>query len=193
MKFLRNFQGTDLNSIVIEQPINGPSIDFYLVFSDGLQTLSSSSSLIIKDTIPVYFISNDVKVNHGLLKSMAHQSGGEYFNLLKDSIINIIDKIGKRNFSFLRCHSDVDSQIFPSVPMTIKSNYFEVAGKIEGHCDVLHLTLDYGIPGNGSVTKQRVSVVMVDSESSSLLVARYWAQKQMFVTIVIFLVTKTTK
>lgn len=150
-----------------------PDYDFYLLFSDGLGNLGQELPQIIE--APVYAISSEVTANHPLLRHLAIQSGGAYFNLQRLSDNEVLASLGKPVFAFLGAdynHNHV-AEVYPAVGQPVQGR-FTLVGKLRARQTKITLKFGYG----DRVTQQLTYILKKANASTTNLIPRYWAQQK---------------
>eukprot|EP01116_Phalansterium_solitarium_P016576 TRINITY_DN3872_c0_g2_i2.p1 TRINITY_DN3872_c0_g2~~TRINITY_DN3872_c0_g2_i2.p1 ORF type:complete len:931 (-),score=218.55 TRINITY_DN3872_c0_g2_i2:13-2805(-) len=161
---------------------NGVQVSYYLMFTDGLNTLGRELPTVLE--APVYVFCSALIANHVLLKSLARKSGGQFFNLAQDhNASSLAASLGKQSFGFLSASIDkVESaELYPSSPTPISGSTFKLAGRLtlaEGQTSVT-VRLSYGF---GALVRDVVQVDLSfhqNGESTGRkLVGRWWASKK---------------
>jgi hypothetical protein len=72
--------------------------DFGIMFTDGLVSVEPEFSA----NFPMYIFSASERANHTLLKSIAHRTGGQFFNIFnKTDVLQIQERMQQSSFKFL--------------------------------------------------------------------------------------------
>lgn len=126
----------------------------------------------------VYTISSDDMVDFSLLKIWGKKSGGDSFNLNKESSSDIVQRIpeitGKSSFSFLSYTLENVNEVFPSVPQTIHGSRWSLAGKIIDPTKPASIVIHYGF---GSLVSKTTTYKLSDiKEEPGHCVARFWGK-----------------
>lgn len=149
------------------------SYDFALLFTDGLFTQGDCQGFTFET--PLYPISTDSRADHGLLKYLASQSGGEYFNLNRYQNSFVKDHIGVPSLVFLKAEYN---------PKEIQDVYPASRELFQGRLDITGrllvpeatLTVHWGF-GNTPLSTTELRLKKTDSVKTGLF-PRFWAQKK---------------
>eukprot|EP01080_Neovahlkampfia_damariscottae_P011271 gene11271-4084_t len=170
--------GTNLGSIPVKSK-ESSSIDFYLLFSDGIGNLGKD----IPDKqykAPIYGFGSELSSNHKLLSYICEKSGGIYNNLKVNLIKNAVDQVGSEIFGFLDCDYDMEAidDMFPCKFTAISSNHGRIlfTGKLLK--DETEITCNFGY--GSTVTESRkykISKSELKCESTSHVQFR-WAENK---------------
>jgi len=154
--------------------------DSYLLFSDGLVTVSEeiSDNLVV----PIYVISSSEQANHTYLKILARKSGGEYIKLSTDSSKSFVAPFGSKTFKFLSATFDKSliSMVYPSIPSSITHSTFILAGKIKNKTNKIETTIQLNYGYGSQITHQvqyHIYHQHLDILDQSGIVPRLWAQR----------------
>ncbi len=147
------------------------SPDLYLLFTDGLTNFGEASFEQL--SAPAYVISSDNRSNHALLKSLAYNTGGNYFNLSVLANDDVINAIGVSRYGVVSTavnSGDVE-EIIPVANQGV-GRHFIFTGKLIS--DQATIKLNFGASGE---IQDRVSfVVSRDHASNGNLLRTVWAQ-----------------
>jgi tetratricopeptide (TPR) repeat protein len=173
IKIYKNYQQFVENIRTEAETSVPPDYDFYLLFSDGLGNLGQELPQIIE--APVYAISSEVTANHPLLRHLAIQSGGAYFNLQRLSDNEVLASLGKPVFAFLGAdynHNHV-AEVYPAVGQPVQGR-FTLVGKLKARQTKITLKFGYG----DRVTQQLTYILKKANPTTTNLIPRYWAQQK---------------
>jgi tetratricopeptide (TPR) repeat protein len=122
---------------------------------------------------PTYAFSADATANHPLLRHLASDSGGEYFNLNKLGDDQVLKAVGAPPFSFISvtCNQGRIAETFPSGAQTVHGR-FTLTGRLLS--DEAKITLNYGIAGK--VLKQVPITITKQIPGETGILPTYWAQ-----------------
>jgi Ca-activated chloride channel homolog len=164
--------GTQLG--VIAPPKGAKQSDAYLLFTDGISNFGKAEPGSFK--APVYAFSSALGSDAPALKRIAARSGGQYFNLARSKMANVIVRIGQEPRGFLAAKTDSRgvSEMYPRFAQPVVTR-FTLAGKLSARDAVLELA--YGRGGRSSSnSKFRVEL---DKAVEGDLLRRYWAGKKL--------------
>ena len=176
--------GTNLNLLPIEKnfiqlPGNGllktvvPDYAFWILCTDGLTDLGPEMPAAIRARVHV--LSNDARSNHTLLKRIAAQSGGTYFNLQRVSDDDVARTIGHEPLMMLGVdykEGEV-AEIYPRGAQ-LAHGRLTISGKLL--VPEARISLKYGI---GGVVMGRSEITLKQEGAiTNGLVSRLWAQQK---------------
>ncbi|WP_298955287.1 VIT domain-containing protein [uncultured Nonlabens sp.] len=157
--------GTDYSNI-----INKSNTDAYLLFTDGLKTLSNSD---FYPDAPVFIINSLKKSNAALLKKWARASRGNYINLVTYDTAAAYDMIKYMPLEYLGYVSNNKQiEILPRATQFIDNN-FSLYGKNVNAGESIHLLYGY----NGKVTLRKTIKISKDLNNQKQI-KKYWAQQK---------------
>lgn len=157
--------GTDYGTIV-----KTPKTDAYLLFIDGLKTLSNSD---FYPDAPVFVINSLKKSNTPLLKEWARASSGNYINLVTYDTAAAYDMIKYQSLEYLGYASNNKQiEILPRATQFIDNN-FSLYGKNLNAGESIDLLYGY----NGKVTLRKTIKISKDLNNQNQI-KKYWAQQK---------------
>lgn len=150
-----------------------PDYDYWLLFSDGISDLGAPFPGAAQ--APVYTICNDDHANHALLRYIAAQSGGQYFNLRTLPDERAVEAIGYEPFSLLSIESNDReiAEVYPRGRQPIQGR-LTISGKLLAPDATI--TLHYGI-GSTEFYKQTFTLHQA-AASETGLVPLLWANQK---------------
>jgi tetratricopeptide (TPR) repeat protein len=179
--------GTDLSKLaIVKNPsslpgnVSGKLLENYacwLLFTDGIADLGPEMPRTITAT-PCYTISNDPKSNHTLLRRIAAETGGRYFNLERTTPEDAAAAIGHEPFVLMGVEPAAEGQIADVYPRGAQPVTPGARVLIAGQLLVPEttVTLKYG---RGVVVTHRQQVTLKQSAATETgLVPRFWAQQK---------------
>ncbi|MCP4149557.1 MAG: DUF2135 domain-containing protein [bacterium] len=164
--------GTCMASI---SPSNNPETpDIYLLFSDGNSNFGKEKPVGFK--APVYIFSGASTANDPLLRGLAAQTGGSYFNLNGMTEKNILEAVGHSPYSFISAsyRSGTISETYPQTPQPVRDS-FTLAGKLT--TDKTQITLNYGV--KGKILKKITFTVSRKQATKGEGLRTFWAQQKL--------------
>lgn len=171
IKGLRYDGGTTMGMI---SPRGGDVVpDFYLLFTDGHHNFSQEAPTGFQ--VPVYVFSSSVQANFPLLRYIAEQTGGIFYNLTSQPIPEVIATLGKKPYTLLGVEAQAGTiaETYPEKGQWVGGT-FSLAGKLLQRDGTI--TLHYGV-GNTVLKKVTFQVSRVNAGKGNLL-RTYWAQKK---------------
>ncbi|MEE8436318.1 MAG: VIT domain-containing protein, partial [bacterium] len=162
--------GTQLGAL----PPPAAGSEYSLLFSDGLSTFGKERPEAFAK--PVYVFSSETAANQPLLRLIATESGGQFFDLNRTEQSAILARIGPPVFGFLgaKVVSGRVREAYPNTPVPV-SGPFTYAGKLMTRKAVVELRFGAG----GRVThRKRYTLSRADAGEGGL-VRLAWAQKKL--------------
>jgi uncharacterized protein YfaP (DUF2135 family) len=149
--------------------------DEMLLFSDGVNTIGKKEVRL--SSTPVYTINSNVTAEHGYLKWLALNTGGDYINLASASVAEAVERISYQTFQFISADFDKAkiSEVYPSVFTPIMHD-FSLSGKL--YSNEASITLNFGY-GKEIVYSKEVVLKKTDEVATNGLIERVWAQKKL--------------
>ena len=162
--------GTQLGAL----PPPAPGSEYSLLFSDGLSTFGKERPEAFAK--PVYVFSGETAANQPLLRRIATESGGQFFDLNRTEQSRILARIGRPVYGFLgaKVISGRVRETYPNTPAPV-SGAFTFAGKLMSKRAVVELRF-----GTGArvMHRQRFTLSRADAVEGGL-VRLAWAQKKL--------------
>ena len=145
----------------------------YLLFSDGLSTLSNPEfNFTLK---PVYTITTSPKADYALLQSIAQKTSAAFVNLNKLNQSEALQLLTEQSLQLLCTKQNENiSEQYPSIPQPVV-NSCTIAGISTSPNTVI--TLQYGY-GNKIVFEKTVSLNYNQHQVTQVNVQKIWAQKK---------------
>ncbi|MBI5521879.1 MAG: DUF2135 domain-containing protein [Desulfarculus sp.] len=165
--------GTQMGALPPEAQAGPP--DLYLLFSDGLSTFGQEEPRAF--AVPVQAFSSQATAHHALLRQVAQQSGGQYFNLATLDQETVLKALAAPPLTFLSLEAPdgAVSEVLPRAGQPV-AGLFSLGGKLLA--EEATVTLSYG--RQGRVLGQAVFKLSKDQEASEgRLLALAWAQKKL--------------
>lgn len=148
--------------------------DEYLLFSDGLSTLSEANFKNTKSK-PIHAIVSSATADYSNLKSIAINSNGKFINLNSSDMDNAQDDILYEPYRFLGIQANNSVlQAYPSIPTDVKE-HFSMAGIVTQPSTTIILQFGYGN------TVSELETVTLDASrftNNEINVHKLWAQKK---------------
>ena len=170
LPIVRNFVGLPGNGLLKTVV---PDYAYWLLFTDGLADLGPEMPASIEAR--VHAISNDARSNHPLLRRIAAQGGGSYFNLQRATDQDVTNTIGHEPLMLLGVDFQ-EGEIADVYPRGAQPANGRVT--LSGRLLVpeAKVSLKYGV---GGVVMARAEVTLKqDAATSTGLISRYWAQQK---------------
>ena len=142
-----------------------------ILFTDGLNTLSSSTIILNKKT---HVINSSVSANHIALKNAAIVSGGKYINLQQESIESAIYKILKSQLQFLGTNlSEEELEVYPKKGSVITTNL-----SISGKGNYVNRKIEFYF-GFGKDTVKTIPFFVKNEKDNHPFISKIWAQNKL--------------
>lgn len=146
-------------------------VEAFLLFSDGITTLSKSN--FVKGA-PIFTINSIVKSDHESLKTMAETTNGSYLNLNTISASKAMSIVKKEPLKYLGYTTTAkDMEIYPATPIQVAHD-FSVSGKGYKPNDIIVLQFGYG----NNITRE-ITITVPKAVAKNKNVRRIWAQKKL--------------
>ena len=162
--------GTQLGAL----PPPAAGSEYSLLFSDGLSTFGKERPEAFAR--PVYVFSGETAANQPLLRRIATESGGQFFDLDRTGESEILARIGRPVYGFLgaKVLSGRVREAYPNTPVPV-SGAFTYAGQLMTRRAVVELRFGQG----GRVTHRERYTLSRDNAGEGGLVRVAWAQKKL--------------
>jgi Vault protein inter-alpha-trypsin domain/CarboxypepD_reg-like domain/Uncharacterized protein conserved in bacteria (DUF2135) len=171
-KTIENFSydgGTNYSKI----NLNAINSNEYLLFSDGLSTLSNPDFPL--PSKPVYTINSSPRADYSFLQSVAQKTGAASINLNELKTSEAIKLLTEQPLQLLCIKQNADiSETYPSLPQPVSSNT-SIAGISTNENTVL--TLQYGY-GNKITFEKTVQLNYNKHQALQVNIQKVWAQKK---------------
>jgi len=160
-----NYSAIDLNKI---------SSDEYILFSDGISTLSDAS-FKNKKSNPIHCIVSSAAADYSNLKSIAINSKAKFINLNTMDFFAAKNEMLYESYKFLGIkNSNSISQVYPSIPTGV-NEHFSIAGIASKAENTIVLQFGYG----NTVTEQETITLDANRhQNNEINVHKLWAQKK---------------
>lgn len=171
---LRTFlQNTKYDGGTRFSQINLPSHDEYLLFSDGLSSLSENA--LPKTKKSVYTITSSVSADFAFLNFSSMQTGGNFINLNQLSLENALDKLTNNNLKFLGIKENYTvTDLFPMTGSSV-SGSFSFSGISLNPKNEITLLFGYE---NGAVLERKITLDASVQKTEDVNIEKLWAQKK---------------
>lgn len=162
--------GTAFNQIRLTGSANE-----YLLFSDGMSTLSDSELYNPSNKYPVHCIVSSSKADYSSMKWIAFQSGGKFINLNALSESKLKEELHNETLNFLGIENVTNiRETYPSLKTPVRGN-FSIAGILDNNNNE-EITLLFGY---GTKVEKRIKVKINPSSAMNQgNIHRVWAQKK---------------
>jgi len=153
--------------------INLPNHDEYLLFSDGLSSLSENNLPQTKKS--VYTITSSVSADFAFLNFSSMQTGGNFINLNQLNLDNALDKLTNNNLKFLGIKENYTiTDLFPMTGSSV-SGSFSFSGISLNPKNEITLLFGYG---NGAVLERKITLDASVQKTEDVNIEKLWAQKK---------------
>jgi len=153
--------------------ISLPNHDEYLLFSDGLSSLSENN--LPKTKKPIYTITSSVSADFAFLNFASMQTGGNFINLNQLNLENALDKLTNNNLKFLGIKENYTiTDLFPMIGTSV-SGSFSFSGISLNPKNEITLLFGYG---NGAVLEQKITLDASVQNTNDVNIEKLWAQKK---------------
>jgi hypothetical protein len=180
--------GTDLGELRLGRVgsattsgIEGAPYDLWLLFTDGLGNLGAESPHVAADAPPIFAVASDLRANHPLLRHLADETGGAYFDLQHWGDRDVLNRMDARQplslLSVTAVPAGSAGAFYPSGATAVEPGArVTVAGKLLGGMSTVTLAFGYGgaVASRQSFSVRRRAAPAV----SSGLVGRFWAERK---------------
>ena len=144
--------------------------DVYLFFTDGMFNLGDFNN---GNKSSVYTINAVTSANHNKLSQIARETGGNYINLINQSIETAFNSITNNVYQFLGIVNNENVyEVYPNVNTNVNED-FSLSGKFSTNTPVLKLLFGY----NNKVTD--TLQVKIRKGNNNRLVKRLWAKQKL--------------
>jgi len=150
-----------------------PNHDEYLLFSDGLSSLSENTLPKTKKTI--YTITSSVSADFAFLNFSSMQTGGNFINLNQLNLENALDKLTNNNLKFLGIKENFTiTDLFPMIGSSV-SGSFSFSGISLNPKNEITLLFGYE---NGAVLERKITLDASVQKTEDVNIEKLWAQKK---------------
>lgn len=147
--------------------------DEYLLFSDGLSSLSEN--VLPKTKKPIYAITSSVSADFAFLNYSAMQSGGNFINLNQLNPENALDKLVNNNLNFLGIKENYTVTDLYPMQGTPVSGSFSFSGISLNPKNEITLLFGYN---NEAVLERKINLDATVQNTTDVNVEKLWAQKK---------------
>ncbi len=165
--------GTQLGAARL--PSGSPAPNLVLLLTDGLSNFGPAEPDF--GGVPVDVINGNAVANHALLRYVALQNGGNYYNLAKWAAADAAARFGTVSYAFMGAtvqSGGASVELYPQVRGPAAAA-FTVAGRLASPEATIELT--YGVGGTVR-DRHTFKVAQADAAAGELL-RRHWAQKKL--------------
>lgn len=153
--------------------INLPNHDEYLLFSDGLSSLSENNLPQTKKS--VYTITSSVSADFAFLNFSSMQTGGNFINLNQLNLENALDKLTNNNLKFLGIKENYTvTDLYPMTGSSV-SGSFSFSGISLNPKNEITLLFGYE---NGAVLERKITLDASVQKTEDVNIEKLWAQKK---------------
>jgi len=153
--------------------INFPNHDEYLLFSDGLSSLSENN--LPKTKKPIYAITSSVSADFAFLNFSSMQTSGNFINLNQLNLENALDKLTDTNLKFLGIKENYTiTDLFPMIGTSV-SGSFSFSGISLNPKNEITLLFGYD---NGAVLERKITLDASSQNTNDVNIEKLWAQKK---------------
>lgn len=153
--------------------INFTNNDEYLLFSDGLSSLSEN--VLPKTKKSIYTITSSASADFAFLNYTAMQTGGNFINLNQISPEIALDKLANTNLKFLGIKENLTvTDLFPIEGTTVSGN-FSFAGISLNPKNEITLLFGYK---NEIVVERKITLDAATQNTTDVNIEKLWAQKK---------------
>lgn len=153
--------------------INFENHDEYLLFSDGLSSLSENT--LPKTKKPIYTITSSVSADFAFLNYSSMQTGGNFINLNQLKLENALDKLTTANLKFLGIKENYTvTDLFPMIGTSV-SGSFSFSGISLNPKNLITLLFGYE---NGAILERKITLDASAQKTEDVNVEKLWAQKK---------------
>lgn len=150
-----------------------PNHDEYLLFSDGLSSLSENT--LPKTKKPIYTITSSVSADFAFLSFASMQTGGNFVNLNQLNLDNALDKLTNNNLKFLGIKENYTiTDLFPMIGSSV-SGSFSFSGISLNPKNEITLLFGYE---NGAVLERKITLDASVQKTEDVNIEKLWAQKK---------------
>lgn len=163
--------GTNLGLLPLDK--HDANMAYWVLCTDGISDLGPE--MPAKLGTRVYVLSNDAKSNHALLRRIAAESGGAYFNLQRVSDDDAVNSIGHEPFMLMGVDYDKNeiAEVYPRGSQPANSRV-TVSGRLLA--PEAKVTLKYGARG---LVTHKVEVTLKQAGAKGTgLIPRFWAEQK---------------
>jgi len=171
---LRTFlQNTKYDGGTRFSQINLPNHDEYLLFSDGLSSLSENT--LPKTKKSVYTITSSVSADFAFLNFSSMQTGGNFINLNQLNLENALDRLTNNNLKFLGIKENYTvTDLYPMTGSSV-SGSFSFSGISLNPKNEITLLFGYE---NGAVLERKITLDGSVQKTEDVNIEKLWAQKK---------------
>jgi len=153
--------------------INLPNHDEYLLFSDGLSSLSENNLPHTKKS--VYTITSSVSADFAFLNFSSMQTGGNFINLNQLNLENALDKLTNKNLKFLGIKENYTvTDLYPMTGSSV-SGSFSFSGISLNPKNEITLLFGYE---NGAILERKITLDASVQKTEDVNIEKLWAQKK---------------
>lgn len=147
--------------------------DEYLLFSDGLSSLSET--FVPKTKKPVYTITSSVSADFAFLNFSAIKTGGNFINLNRLNTENALNKLLYNDLKFLGIKENYTiTDLFP-MPGTSTSGNFSFSGISLNQKNEITLLFGYN---NEAIVERKINLDGSSQNTTDINIEKLWAQKK---------------
>ncbi|RZK12795.1 MAG: TonB-dependent receptor [Flavobacterium sp.] len=153
--------------------INLPNHDEYLLFSDGLSSLSENN--LPKTKKSIYTITSSVSADFAFLNFASMQTAGNFINLNQLNLENALDKLINNNLKFLGIKENYTvTDLFPMTGSSV-SGSFSFSGISLNPKNEITLLFGYE---NGATMERKITLDASVQNTDNVNIEKLWAQKK---------------
>ncbi len=153
--------------------INLPNHDEYLLFSDGLSSLSENN--LPKTKKSVYTITSSVSADFAFLNFSSMQTGGNFINLNQLNLETALDKLTNNTLKFLGIKENYTvTNLFPMTGSSV-SGSFSFSGISLNPKNEITLLFGYE---NGAILERKITLDASVQKTDEVNIEKLWAQKK---------------
>jgi len=153
--------------------INLPNHDEYLLFSDGLSSLSENT--LPKTKKSVYTVTSSVSADFAFLNFSSMQTGGNFINLNQLNLENALDRLTNNNLKFLGIKENYTvTDLYPMTGSSV-SGSFSFSGISLNPKNEITLLFGYE---NGAVLERKITLDASVQKTEDVNIEKLWAQKK---------------
>jgi hypothetical protein len=147
--------------------------DEYLLFSDGLSSLSEN--ILPKTKKSLYTITSSVSADFAFLNFSSMETGGNFINLNQLNLENALDKLTNNNLKFLGIKENYTvTDLFPMTGTSV-SGSFSFSGISLNPKNEITLLFGYE---NGATLERKITLDASVQKTDDVNIEKLWAQKK---------------
>jgi len=154
-------------------PAQAMAPDFYLLFSDGLNTLGTREPQRLP--APLYALSAQRQGNAAFLRWLAEASGGFYANLLDEQPTSLVPRLGSHPATLQSITGSAAIMELLPAPGQVVSGPIALSGKLKGETGIVVVK----VGGLGKSVESRTYKVEAARARPGSLLARVWARQKL--------------